>query len=415
LSLAHELSWQNIPIGQYGLERALRCVETDGDILLVGQEHARITKYRNGWINNWTTYYFPDQDAAIVFSVAVESDVLVAAFLDLDDGGVMISTNGGDSWRRSHTGNGLPSNFVRDVEIVNGVIWAVGAGHFGVQKTTDYGDTWENKTPGLPDDYVYCIEIDTLKNWIWVGTSNGDVCLSENDGDDWNVEYSLSDAGITNIFLDDDRVWAATSKGVAKSGPDPRNDPWTLFTTANGLCSNINRDVLRVWVGHGPAYLSASSGGVGHTHDGGNSWVCDTDTSGIGSNECWELTSGYGGGLPDSSICWLATDGGLSYTTVYTGVDFHSGELALGFSLCQNYPNPFNASTEITFEVADDCGVKLEIFNLRGEKVETLVNGHKEAGRYSTTWSAADRASGIYFYRLSAADFTETRRMMLVK
>jgi len=84
-------------------------------------------------------------------------------------------------------------------------------------------------------------------------------------------------------------------------------------------------------------------------------------------------------------------------------------------SLLQSYPNPFNATTEISYKLATDGPVKLEIFNLLGEKVETLIDGHQTAGERSVIWDASTLSSGIYFCRLTAGDFSQVRRMTLLR
>ena len=83
--------------------------------------------------------------------------------------------------------------------------------------------------------------------------------------------------------------------------------------------------------------------------------------------------------------------------------------------LSQNYPNPFNASTIIDYQLAAGGHVKLEVYNLLGRKVATLVDEGQEAGYKSVNWDASGVSSGLYFYKLTAGDCTETRRMMLVK
>jgi hypothetical protein len=83
--------------------------------------------------------------------------------------------------------------------------------------------------------------------------------------------------------------------------------------------------------------------------------------------------------------------------------------------LSQNYPNPFNATTVINYQLPVDDEVTLEVYNLFGQKVATLVDGEQQAGCRSVVWDASDISSGIYFYRLTAGDFTETKRMIVVK
>jgi hypothetical protein len=84
-------------------------------------------------------------------------------------------------------------------------------------------------------------------------------------------------------------------------------------------------------------------------------------------------------------------------------------------SLLQNYPNPFNATTEISYRLATDGPVKLEIYNLLGEKTETLINEYQTAGERSIIWDASRFSSGIYFCRLTAVDLTQVRRMTLLR
>ncbi len=86
------------------------------------------------------------------------------------------------------------------------------------------------------------------------------------------------------------------------------------------------------------------------------------------------------------------------------------------FSLEQNYPNPFNPSTKIEFTLASSSNVTLEVFNMLGQRVATLVGGQKlSAGKHNVNFDASSLASGMYVYRISAANFVQTRKMMLIK
>ena len=97
-----------------------------------------------------------------------------------------------------------------------------------------------------------------------------------------------------------------------------------------------------------------------------------------------------------------------------------AGELPTGWSLAQNYPNPFNPSTNIAFSLANATEVHLTVTNLLGQTVRTLAVGSMPSGEHVVTWDGCDDAgktvsTGVYFYRLETADFTQTRKMMLVK
>jgi hypothetical protein len=97
-----------------------------------------------------------------------------------------------------------------------------------------------------------------------------------------------------------------------------------------------------------------------------------------------------------------------------------TGSLPENFALRQNYPNPFNPTTSITYEISKPVEVKLSIYNVHGQKVRTLVNGRKAAGSYTIQWDGRDQSgqaivSGIYFYKLEAGAFVQTRKMLFVK
>ena len=85
------------------------------------------------------------------------------------------------------------------------------------------------------------------------------------------------------------------------------------------------------------------------------------------------------------------------------------------YSLKQNYPNPFNPETKITYSLSQPGLVKLSVYNVLGQKVADLVNEHKAPATYHVTWNAKDVASGVYFYRIEAGDYTKTMKMMLLR
>ena len=106
---------------------------------------------------------------------------------------------------------------------------------------------------------------------------------------------------------------------------------------------------------------------------------------------------------------------------VGTGTNEDDGKLQRDFFLSQCYPNPFNAATTIEFSIGEPARVKLQIFNVAGQRVRTLVDEERSSGIYNdVTWDGRDSdgrpvASGIYFCRLTAKDFTQTKKMILLK
>ena len=98
-----------------------------------------------------------------------------------------------------------------------------------------------------------------------------------------------------------------------------------------------------------------------------------------------------------------------------TSVESFSTELPTHFGLEQNYPNPFNPSTRIKFEVPSWRLVTLKVFDVLGREVATLLDGNLKAGNYETTFDAKGLASGVYFYQMRAGEFTQTKRLILLK
>ena len=105
-------------------------------------------------------------------------------------------------------------------------------------------------------------------------------------------------------------------------------------------------------------------------------------------------------------------DSNLAWTVITGDQDI---DIPTNFSLAQNYPNPFNPVTEINYSLAEDCLVKLDIFNIVGQKISTLVNKRQDAGVYSIRWNARNTASGIYFYRITAGTYYNTKKMVLLR
>jgi hypothetical protein len=110
------------------------------------------------------------------------------------------------------------------------------------------------------------------------------------------------------------------------------------------------------------------------------------------------------GGFEESAVIWLLK-----------GIGMESGATPKRFALHQNYPNPFNSKTEITYEFPRSEYVCLKIFDLLGSEVATLIDSQQEPGFYSIIWNAEGLASGVYFARLQAGEFSKTIKMILLK
>jgi hypothetical protein len=92
-----------------------------------------------------------------------------------------------------------------------------------------------------------------------------------------------------------------------------------------------------------------------------------------------------------------------------------TGQLPAKFNLDQNYPNPFNPTTDMEFKISKFGLVSLNIYDALGNQVTTIVNKEFQPGQYKYTWNAIDYSSGVYFYRLTAENYSITKKMLLLK
>jgi hypothetical protein len=137
------------------------------------------------------------------------------------------------------------------------------------------------------------------------------------------------------------------------------------------------------------------------------------------------------GGLPNSNIreleykavaggyeLWMSCKGrGIAVLTVKEGTTYvgNEKELQTNFALSQNYPNPFNPTTKISYQITQNDFVSLKVYDVLGSEVTTLVNENKPAGNYEISFDASYLSSGIYFYKLQAGSFVETKKMILLR
>jgi hypothetical protein len=163
----------------------------------------------------------------------------------------------------------------------------------------------------------------------------------------------------------------------------------------------------------------------------GASW--QTITAFTGNNMSWvqqsfDITSYTGAGSQVLIRFRLQSDAGLSgtgwfvddikitnYCGVPVGIRENNSHFPKSFGLEQNYPNPFNPMTSIKYQLPVQQFVKITVFDILGKEVTTLVNEQKNAGYYEVKFDASNLASGLYFYKIEAGTFIETKKMMLIK
>ena len=87
----------------------------------------------------------------------------------------------------------------------------------------------------------------------------------------------------------------------------------------------------------------------------------------------------------------------------------------MNYKLSQNYPNPFNPNTVISYELKAPSFITLKVYDINGKEIETLVTENKNAGVYNVSWNAENHPSGVYYYKLSSDNFSETKKMVLLR
>jgi hypothetical protein len=139
-------------------------------------------------------------------------------------------------------------------------------------------------------------------------------------------------------------------------------------------------------------------------------------TSGLGVQQCYLLqydtTTGTAVQIGNTGFQALNS---ITISQQTVGIQTISAEIPKSFKVYQNFPNPFNPSTNIQFDIVKSGKVRLEIFDISGRSITTLLNSKLEAGRYQVTFKSNGLSSGVYFYRITADEFSDVKRMLLVK
>jgi hypothetical protein len=127
-----------------------------------------------------------------------------------------------------------------------------------------------------------------------------------------------------------------------------------------------------------------------------------------GQGTSWSFETPPGGGVvPEQSYCGL-------YFESETSID-ENESLPLEFLLAQNYPNPFNAKTTIKYSLPEENDVTVEIYDILGRRIETLICGIQPPGSHSVVWDAENQPSGVYFYRIKAGEYMESKSCLLLR
>jgi hypothetical protein len=273
--------------------------------------------------------------------------------------------------------------------------------------------------------------------------SDSGVFLTTNNGSNWNfISSGISNTDITSLAINGSDIFVGTyGEGIFYSGNNGAN--WTSVLTGN--------TIFALAINGSTVFAGTYGGGVFRTTNLGMNWYLTgltslmiTDIVIKGINVFVSTSASGNAGIfksNDNGISWEQINqglpeqnaGDLNFTqtdliaSVYNhglyrrplseviSVKIISTEIPYEFDLEQNYPNPFNPVTNLEFGISELGFVSLKVYDLLGKEVVTLVNEKLSPGEYKVEFDGSGLTSGVYFYRLTAGEFTETKRMMLVK
>ena len=331
-----------------------------------------------------------------------------------------LSSDNGNSW--GVAGEGFPAGTnVNGMTYLDGVTYA--ATNFGVFGSTDHGTTWTKDSvgliigePGYSAPVIYgTIGITSAGGNLYTlaAVTGRGVYKTPTDNIAWtNIGLdTLSGLAITSLDSD---VFVGTDKGVFMYGG---NSTW--LSRSNGLPFSDTASVTSILFAQYDsllfAYLELSSQTYyGHelylTTDRGESWL-KVDVSGLATSTISAIAA-------NNKYLFAGTQSGaylIPITDIVTSVDGGSPQQPATFSLSQNYPNPFNPTTEIEYRIAKFEHVTLNVYNILGQEVASLVNGVKGPGDYTVKFEGGGLASGVYFYQIHTGTHSEVRKMLEIK
>ncbi len=351
------------------------------------------------------------------YSVAISSDgntaVIGGPYDNVSAGAIWVFTRSGGVWTQQGAkliGTGAVGGAYQGISVAissdgnTAIVGGFGDNSFAgaVWVFTRSGGVWTQQgsklvgTGAIGNAYLGCSV---------AVSSVGNTAIAGGYGDNAN-------AGAVWVFTRSGSVWAQQGPKLVGTG---------LIGVANqGFSVSISSDGNTAVEG-GP-YDNGSKGAAWVFTRNGSVWT-QQGTKFIGTGTVGNSQQGYSVAISSNSGTFIeggqADNGSVGAAWVFVnpsiGVTTISTEIPGNFSLSQNYPNPFNPSTNIRYDLPKNGFVKLVVFDMLSREVEILVNENQTAGTYEATFNSSKHSSGVYFYKLTTDNFTETKKMLMIK
>lgn len=344
------------------------------------------------------------------------------------DARVSMTTNGGQTWTSLFNTGGTAGFF-------NGIVFSrtmpsfgfaesdpqTGAGQpYYVQKSTNGGMNWTlTSPPGISgaasaQNSLVCIDDQFYGYGLNAGASR--VYFTSNGGTSWTI----GTLGIAGSFVSGFAFHTNKQYGIASTSTSfptiarttNGGTTWSSVSLGTGTATIssmkwIENSNTCYFVAPGTTTLNMYKS----TNSGAN-WTAMTTPVGLLGFSHFDFC------LSGSTVTGFAiAPGGLiiKLTETVTLIPGEETTVPTEFSLRQNYPNPFNPVTKISYALPKSSNVILKVFDMLGKEVSVIENGFKNAGNYTVEFDASKLTSGMYFYKIEAGDFKDTKKMMLLK
>jgi len=281
----------------------------------------------------------------------------------------------------------------------------------GADISTDNGTTWTNVAIDTKEK-VKSLAVNGSKffagiqggEWIDYSHSTYGVYLSTDNGVTWTWPANTGfNKVITTLSAFGNNLFAGTGSGIYRSTDD--GGSWTAAN--NGL---TNTNITSAVVSGSNLFVGTNGGGIYLTTDNGASW--GTVNTGLTNLYVYSVAI-IGGDLYAGTMMsglWKR-----SLSDMVTDVEENQINQPSNFALSQNFPNPFNPTTTIRYDVPKTGFVKISVYDILGKEIKTLVSEEKNPVSYDVSFKANGLASGIYYYTILTGDFTQSRKMILMK